>query len=252
MNTAKITERFSPAVRQNILLFVLLFLFGVIVTNHVTIVHKNRQQTDLSGLYQSRQAELTQAQAQYDSLVLENERLLQAKENAITNLLNREGNQELLAELNRVKMLAGLTAVQGPGIAVTLDDKPGFDVIQDTADALVHDSDVRHVLDLLKASGAAALSVNDQRLVNSSYVFCIGPTILCNMQRLTPPYVIRAIGDPEALQAAILQDPMLSLRQSPEIGLIVKTDLQPSIVCPAFAEADDLNKYIDRLVVPAA
>ena len=183
---------------------------------------------------------------------MENERLLQAKEEAITNLLNREGNTALLAELNRVKVLAGLTAVQGPGVAVTLDDKPGFDVIKDTADALVHDSDVRHVLDLLKASGAAALSVNDQRIVNSSYVFCIGPTILCNMQRLTPPYVIRAIGDPEPMQAAILQDPMLSLRQSPEIGLIVKTDLHAAIVCPAFAEADDLDKFIDRLVVPTA
>lgn len=252
MNRPKISTRLSPAIRQNILLFVLLFLFGVIVTNHVTIVHRNRQQTDLSGLYRTRQAELEQAQTQYDNLIVENERLLQAKEEAITNLLNREGNTALLAELNRVKVLAGLTAVQGPGVAVTLDDKPGFDVIKDTADALVHDSDVRHVLDLLKASGAAALSVNDQRIVNSSYVFCIGPTILCNMQRLTPPYVIRAIGDPGPMQAAILQDPMLSLRQSPEIGLIVKTDLHTAIVCPAFAEADDLDKFIDRLVVPAA
>ncbi len=238
--------------RQNIFLFILLFLFGVIVTNHITQVNLNRDSSDLSGLYKSRQSELEQAIAKNDSLVAENERLLKAKEEAITQMLNQQGYSNLLDELNRVKALAGLTVVTGPGVEVTLNDKPGFDVVRDSADALVHDSDVRHVLDLLRASGAAALSVNDQRIVNASYVFCIGPTILCNMQRLTPPYVIRAIGDPQQMADAIRKDPMLSLRQTPEIGLIVQVDQQGELTCPAFAEADDLGKYIDRLEVPAA
>jgi uncharacterized protein YlxW (UPF0749 family) len=134
---------------------------------------------------------------------------------------------------------------------VTLNDKPGFDVLKDPTDALVHDSDVRYVLDLLKASGAAALSVNDQRITNASYVFCIGPAILCNQQRLTPPYIIRAIGNPQAMAQAILSDPMLSLRQTKEIGLVVQVERSDTIVCPAFAEADDLEKYIDRLEVTA-
>jgi uncharacterized protein YlxW (UPF0749 family) len=238
--------------RQNIFLFILLFLFGVIVTNHITQVNQNRENSDLSDLYVTRQSELDQAIAQYDSLVAENERLLQSKEAAITQMLNQQGYSNLLDELNRVKALGGLTTVTGPGVAVTLNDKPNFDVLRDSADALVHDSDVRHVLDLLRASGAAALSVNDQRIVNSSYVFCIGPTILCNMQRLTPPYVIQAIGDPQLMADAIRKDPMLSLRQTPEIGLIVQVEQQGEQTCPAFAEADDLDKYIDRLEVPAA
>jgi uncharacterized protein YlxW (UPF0749 family) len=226
--------------RQNIFLFILLFLFGVIVTNHITQVNQNRENSDLSDLYVTRQSELDQAIAQYDSLVAENERLLQSKEAAITQMLNQQGYSNLLDELNRVKMLGGLN------------DKPSFDVLRDSSDALVHDSDVRHVLDLLRASGAAALSVNDQRIVNSSYVFCIGPTILCNMQRLTPPYVILAIGDPQLMADAIRKDPMLSLRQTLEIGLIVQVEQQGEQTCPAFAEADDLYKYIDRLEVPAA
>lgn len=237
--------------RQNLFLFILLFLFGVIVTNHITQVNRTREKSDLSNLFKSRQSELEQAVAQNDSLVSENERLLKAKEEAITNMLNQQGYSNLLDELNRVKTLAGLTEVTGQGVAVTLNDKPGFDVVRDSADALVHDSDVRHVLDLLKASGAAALSVNDQRIVNASYVFCIGPTILCNMQRLTPPYIIRAIGNPQLMADAIRKDPMLSLRQTPEIGLIVEVE-QGEQTCLPFSEADDLGKYIDRLEVPAA
>lgn len=238
--------------RQDIFLFILLFLFGVIVTNHITQVNQSRQQGSLAAVYDSRQDELDQAMSQYDSLVAENERLLQAKEDAIAQMLNQQGYSTLLSELNHVKTLAGLTDVTGAGVAVTLDDKPGFDVVQDSADAIVHDSDVRHVLDLFRASGAAALSVNGERIVNSSYVFCIGPTILCNMQRLTPPYVIQAIGDPKLLSDAVRLDPMLSLRQTPEIGLIVKIEALSDVQIPAFARADDLSQYINRLEVPTS
>ncbi|MDD2533765.1 MAG: DUF881 domain-containing protein [Eubacteriales bacterium] len=220
------------------------------MTNHITQVNQLQPSNNLSKIYQKRQEELEQAILQYDSLTAENKRLLIEKETVIENQLNQKGYSNLLDELNKVKTLAGLTRVQGPGISVILNDKPSFDVLRDSADALVHDSDVRHVLDLLRASGAAALSVNDQRIVNASYVFCIGPTILCNMQRLTPPYIIQAIGQPTALASAIERDPMLSLRQSSEIGLIVQVKQLELVICPAYAEADDLNKYIDKLVVP--
>jgi len=224
----------TPQKRQSLFLFVLLLLFGVIVTNHVTMVNKTKEQTNLADLYKTRQEELDVALAQYESLTAENARLLKLKEAAIAKVLSQEGQPELMDELKRMQVLAGLTDVTGPGLIVTLNDKPGFDVIRDSADAIVHDSDVRHVLELLKSTGAAALSVNDQRITNASYIFCIGPTILCNMQRLTPPYVIRAIGqDPQAMALSIQNDPMLSLRQTPEIGLVVMVETSPEVTCPA-------------------
>jgi uncharacterized protein YlxW (UPF0749 family) len=238
--------------RLDLFMFVLLFLFGVIVTNHISQVRQTQAKSSLAAIYSSRQEELEQAIAQYDSLVAENERLLKAKEEAIAQMLNRQGNSSLLEELNTVKILAGFTPVRGEGVAITLDDKPGFDVIRDSADAIVHDSDIRHVLDLLRANGAVAISVNQERIVNASYVFCIGPTILCNMKRLTPPYVVQAIGNPRLLASAVRHDPMLSLRQTPEIGLIVKIEELAQANLPAYAQADDIGKFIDRLEVPAA
>ena len=37
----------------------------------------------------------------------------------------------------------------------------------------------------------------------------MGTTILCNATRLSPPYEVRAIGDPEALEAAVRNAPQM-------------------------------------------
>jgi len=61
---------------------------------------------------------------------------------------------------------------------------------------VLHDEDVLNVLNELKAAGAEALSINGQRMLASSEIRCIGPTVLTNKSyRLTPPFVIRALGD---------------------------------------------------------
>lgn len=235
--------------RQDMLLFVLLLIFGIVVMNHIQTVRANEPTNDLSKLYAQRAAELTQAEAQYNKLLTENEDLLQQKEAAVADLLNQEGYESLQNELTKVRALAGFTAVSGSGITLTLNDKVDYDILNDPIDSIVHDSDVRHAWSLLTNSGAAALAVNGQRIVNSSYVFCIGPTILCNMQRLTPPYVITAVGDPRALAEAIRQDPAFNLRQSSGIDLVVQVKEETDLVVPAFAEADSFEKYIDRLEV---
>jgi len=116
----------TPQKRQSLFLFVLLLLFGVIVTNHVTMVNKTKEQTNLADLYKTRQEELDVALAQYESLTAENARLLKLKEAAIAKVLSQEGQPELMDELKRMQVLAGLTDVTGPGLIVTLNDKPGL------------------------------------------------------------------------------------------------------------------------------
>jgi uncharacterized protein YlxW (UPF0749 family) len=104
-------------------------------------------------------------------------------------------------ELERQRMAAGLVPLSGPGIIVTLDDStkavgPG----DDPANYLIHDYEVRDIVNLLWLAGAEAISVNGERLVNSTSLYCVGSTILCNNTRLSPPYEIRAIGVPASLE----------------------------------------------------
>ncbi|WP_245574287.1 DUF881 domain-containing protein [Desulfovirgula thermocuniculi] len=107
----------------------------------------------------------------------------------------------LKEELNRVRILAGMVEVVGPGVEVTLNDsnraaRPG----ENPNLYVLHDEDVLKIINELKAAGAEALAINGRRLLATSEIRCIGPTILTNRnQRLTPPFVIAAIGDPDNL-----------------------------------------------------
>ena len=51
--------------------------------------------------------------------------------------------------------------------------------------------------------GAEAIAVNDQRLTGTSEVRCAGPTVMVNGKVFGPPFVIKAIGDPKTLSAAL-------------------------------------------------
>lgn len=107
-------------------------------------------------------------------------------------------------ELQEARLAAGLLPLQGPGVSVTLQDSsqaaaPGEDPNQ----FIVHQEDLLLIINEMNASGAEAIAINDQRLVAYSEVRCVGPTVIVNGSRLAPPYVIRAIGDPEILHAAL-------------------------------------------------
>lgn len=116
----------------------------------------------------------------------------------------REAQAALAAQLQEARMLAGLTPVHGPGVVVTITDskrplRPG----EDPNLVLIHYSDVHAVVSTLWAAGAEAIAVNDERLTGATGISCVGTTILCNVRRLAPPYRITAIGDPQALRAAV-------------------------------------------------
>ncbi|MFZ5592172.1 MAG: DUF881 domain-containing protein [Bacillota bacterium] len=112
---------------------------------------------------------------------------------------------DLQAELEKARILAGNTPVVGPGLEVRLSDsnlavKPG----ENPNLYVLHDEDVLKVINELKAAGAEALAINEQRLTATSEIRCIGPTILTNKsQRLSPPFVIYAIGNPETMLSAL-------------------------------------------------
>ncbi|MDR2005633.1 MAG: DUF881 domain-containing protein [Acidaminococcales bacterium] len=107
-------------------------------------------------------------------------------------------------ELRRLNMYAGMLPMRGPGVSVTIDDskvqsKPG-----DNPNLyLIHDDDLLKVINELKAAGAEALSINGQRIIATSEIRCAGPTVSVNNVRSAPPYVIKAIGDPQTMDASL-------------------------------------------------
>jgi len=113
----------------------------------------------------------------------------------------------LQAELERQRILAGLTPVQGPGVLVVLDDSHAeIPAGIDPNLYIVHEYDLRDVVNVLWLAGSEAIAINDERLVSSSSVYCLGSTVIVNDTRLSPPYTIRAIGNPR-IQQDYLRNP---------------------------------------------
>lgn len=110
----------------------------------------------------------------------------------------------LREELAKANMAAGLVAVRGEGIILTLNDSPHIlQPGEDPNDYLVHDEDLLKLVNELWAAGAEAISVNGNRLVANSEIRCAGTTILVNVNKIAPPFVIYAIGDPQILESSL-------------------------------------------------
>ena len=106
--------------------------------------------------------------------------------------------------LRQLEVAAGVAAVVGPGMTITLDDAPtaGTDADGDPRDEdegsdRVLDADLQMVANQLWAAGAEAIAVNDQRLTALSAIRSAGEAILVDFRPLVPPYEIAAVGPPE-------------------------------------------------------
>lgn len=134
---------------------------------------------------------------------------LQARVDRLRRQLNQvaenPGLAALRSELDAVRILAGAIDMAGPGIEVILNDssaavQPG----QNPNFYVLHDEDILKVLNELRAAGAEALAINGERVLATTEIRCIGPTVLVNKtERLAPPYVITAIGNPETMEASL-------------------------------------------------
>ena len=116
--------------------------------------------------------------------------------------------RNMSAQLSALELVTGEVAVHGPGLVVTLDDGP--DATADPGSGRggqlgagrIYDRDVQDVANALWAAGAEAMTINGQRLVASTSIRSAGEAVLVDFRPLSPPYVLRAIGDVDAMQPA--------------------------------------------------
>lgn len=133
--------------------------------------------------------------------------------------------QSLERQAGELAPLAGRTEVEGPAIRVELDDAhlPNGEVPEgaDPDDYVIHQQDVQGVVNALWAAGAEAMMLQDQRVISTSAVRCVGNTLILQGRVYSPPYVITAIGDTDRLAEGLRTDPVVeNLRQwSVAVGL---------------------------------
>lgn len=162
--------------------------------------------TRLSDLVRSAQADVDDAAGVRDSL---------ADQLAVLQNTAAGSDADVAAALEQSRALetaAGLSAVTGPGVRVTLTDASRdsdgkFPVGASPDDLVVHQQDVQSVLNALWAGGAVAVGMQDQRVVNTTAPRCIGNTLLLHGRTYSPPYEMTAIGDRARIEAALAAEP---------------------------------------------
>jgi len=108
-------------------------------------------------------------------------------------------------ELVKMTNYSNYASVHGPGIIITLNDsQQEIAEGEDIAWYLIHDIDILEIVNELRTAGAEAISINGERVTATTSIRCGGPTINIDGKRHAVPFVIKAIGDPKALEASAI------------------------------------------------
>lgn len=190
---------------RKILLFLLCILIGLLITIQSRVISG-------SFLYVSPKT-IQDYKVSIDNQHKENESIQVAiqdkKEQLEQYLESPEKGEEIVKsaekELTELKMMSGVMDVYGDGIIIVLDDGtrelfPG----EDPLDIIVHDVDILKIINELRLAGAEAISINGQRVINTTEINCSGHSIRINNQFFAQPFFIKAIGNPNMMEAAIM------------------------------------------------
>lgn len=120
-----------------------------------------------------------------------------------TSTANGNSSEEKQEELKKYNQILGLTDVTGEGIVLTVTDSVQSSTAIDMNNLIIHDSDLRSLVNELSNAGAEAISINDERIVSTTAITCAGNVILINGNKVGSPFTIKAIGNQESLYGAI-------------------------------------------------
>ena len=173
--------------------------------------------------------------------------LLRAEVDALTAGENAAAGTQIGTPAAGYVVAGGLVPVTGPGLTVRLDDAPQDSARRDdiSADVLVvHQQDLQAVMNALWAGGAEAMELMDQRVISTSAFRCVGNVLRLHGRLYSPPYEVRAVGDPKALRTALNESPAVQsyLRDAADVGLGWSvTDATQPLELPAYSGATELS-----------
>ncbi len=127
--------------------------------------------------------------------------------------------EELVGELNRLKVINGSVEVSGPGVELWVDGPLSALDLQD----LIHE---------LRNAGAEAIALNGLRVAVNSVVTVDGRgQLMMDGKPLRRPFRLQAIGDPGTLETALLRPGgLLSLLRRSHPNLVVSTAQRTNMV----------------------
>ena len=160
-------------------------------------------QTDITSIENMRESELRAELSNWK----EKQEDVNTRNEEVNKTLQEYRNKEksdnetaklLQTELEQINIELGKTDVEGEGITITLKETQNNDTAITADDLLV-------IVNALKLAGAEAISINEERIINTSDIVEINNSFIkINGQRILAPYVIKAIGPQTYLESSLL------------------------------------------------
>ena len=175
-------------------------LMCLILTTVIFVQFKTINQTDITSLENMREDELRKEISNFKQKTLEIEEQIKETNQKIAEYeetinTDKKASELLEKELEQQNNILGKNDVIGSGIVITLTD---------TRAQKISAEDIRELLNQLKADGAEAICINEQRIVYDSYVVDLGGTFISvNGERLVSPYTVKAIGNQKYLESGL-------------------------------------------------
>lgn len=112
--------------------------------------------------------------------------------------------KNLNKDLEKYQIVSGYKTVEGPGVIITIDD-PVHKYPDLTGDSsIMYNYDLLlGIINKLNGAGAEAISINDQRYTSVTEIYYTSNSVLINSVPAIPPFIIKAIGNSESLEAAL-------------------------------------------------
>lgn len=197
--------------KQYLIIGLLCFIISIGIAVQVKTVKSWNTSTSVQSTTENRLKDsVLKEQEKYENTYQELQEVLAQLEEVRTTVANSSTEaskiEEQISELNAI---LGYTDVKGKGLVVTVKDgnpenAEGFDT-EYLSMYMVHDGDLKNIVNELFNAGAEAISINGERIVSASSIMCSGNIIRVNGEKLGSPYEIKAIGRPNELYGQLLR-----------------------------------------------
>jgi uncharacterized protein YlxW (UPF0749 family) len=219
-------------------------LFAVSYDNSEGTDLRPGRYTDLASLAETESDEYDDIRLEIAALNADVEELTASVDDQAVKLLQRK--------IDEFSGPAGLEAVSGPGVTVTLSDANDEITDQVIEDGeinpnrlVVHQQDIQAVVNAMWQGGAEAITLQGQRIVSTTGIKCEGNAVLIQGVPYPQPYVISAIGSPTDIESAIDGDDDVAAYRSdsdnPNIGVGWNIESDDRIGAPAYDGLLDLR-----------
>lgn len=231
---------------HRILMFMVFLLLGMLVSLQFRGILRSSEEhmsvKEMAAQLEAEEAEGQELMEKLNDLEAEWDQLL-------SNIGSRQQDSEVMELINQRDyeyFRAGLTNVRGDGIVISMQDAQSAGGMN-IKDYIIHDDDINGILNELRSNGAEAISINGERILGTSKLVCAGPTIFLNASRYPPPYVIKAIGDPDVLYDAIDQLPDVAIMRI--YGIEVDIRKEYDMVIEKYRLYESVDEWLSHLEV---